>query len=61
MQSVEYYTLPISKKKLSNLVDSVKQDHYSRREYFCGQKYKYIINLTLNIMLYLINLRLRYR
>jgi len=25
------------KKKLSNLVDSIEQDDYSRRAYFCGQ------------------------
>lgn len=29
----------MSLKKLSNLVDSIEQDHYSRKAYFCGQNY----------------------
>jgi len=36
MRPVEYYALLI-KKKLSNSVDSTKQDPYSRRAYFCVQ------------------------
>jgi len=41
MQSVEYITiLSISfKKKLSHSVDSIGQDHNSRKVYFCGQIY----------------------
>jgi len=38
MRPVEYYHLLV-KKKISNLVDSIEHDHYSRRAYFSAQNY----------------------